>query len=322
MYKNLQKYLEEISHYLASREDKEEILKEIKSHILEKAERESEEITEDSLEQIIDTYGSPWKVAERYMEDTQIIAPGFKGYLIRYTWILFAIHFGLTIISLFLKTSILVFPFFYIPKIDSIEALFYLPMTFVFDLGLVGLILYYVTQSRKDVRLPWPKLSLDWEKVSRSRESRSKIIPFILMLLGYTGLGWIFSRFDTLFFKTIQSQNTESLLTPAASQWYSLALLVLLGIGIAAYAVKFFFPSEWVNLLRSGLQLGILAVVINRPIANPFLEFPYLDLQTTANIIIAIVAIGIAIDFVKSLIILGSRALVKNRYSKISEPQE
>lgn len=321
MYENLQKYLEEISHYLLVCKDKEEILSELKSHILEKTEREFGAINAKALDQVISAYGHPRKVAEHYMEDTQIIAPGFKGYLTRYTLILFAFHFGLTILSLIFKTSMLVFPLFYIPKIESIEGLFYLPMTFVFDLGLVGIILYFLTQSRKDVRLPWPKLRVNWEKISRRRESRSKIIPLILMLFAYTALVWIYWRFDTLFFKTIEPQSIEPLLTPAASQWYSLTLLALLGIGIAAYAVKFFIPSEWVHLLRSGFQLGILAVVINRPIDNPFLEFPYLDLRTAAKIVMAIVAIGIGVDFVKSLIILGSKAMVKKRFWAMPSPK-
>jgi hypothetical protein len=315
MHENLRKYLEEISHHLAASKEQEEILTELKSHILEKAEQEFGEVTEDALNRVIDAYGSPRKVAEKYMEGYEIIAPSFRGYLIRYTSILFAFHFGLTLLSLIFKTSMLVFPFFYIPKIDSFMALFYLPMTFVFDLGLVGIILYFVTQSRKDVRLPWPKLKLNWQKTGESRQTKSKIISLILMLLGYTALVWIYWRFDTLFFKSINFEKTQSLLTPAASQWYSLALLALLGIGIVACAIKFFIPSEWVNLLRSALQLVILGVLINRPIDNPFSEFIYLDLQITANIIIAIIAIGIAIDFLKSIFILGKEALMKKTFS-------
>jgi hypothetical protein len=315
MYEKLRKYLEEIGHYLAASKEKEEILTELKSHILEKAEQEFGEVTEDALERVMNVYGSPRKVAEKYMEGYQIIAPSFKGYLIRYTSILFIFHFGLILLSLIFKTSMAVLPFFYIPKIDSFQALFYLPMAFVFDLGLVGMILYFVTQSRKDIRLPWPKLKLNWQKIIERRQVKSKIIPLILMLMGYAALVWIYLRLDTLFFKTLDFQNTQSLLTPVASQWYSLALLALLGIGILAYAIKFFTTSEWVNLLRSALQLIILGIVINMPIDNPFIELIYLDLNAIANIIIAIIAALIAIDFLKSLIILGKKALMKKTFS-------
>jgi len=316
MSEKLETYLDEIRQYLASSKEKQEILAEIKSHIIEKAEKEFGEMTENSLAKVINAYGSPRRVAERYMDDYQIIAPTFKGHLLRYTMILFAFHFGLTVISLIFKTSMLVFPFFYIPKIDSIQALFYLPMTFVFDLGLVGIILYFVTQSRREIKLPWPKLNLNWQKMMEGRWVKSKIIPLFLMLLGYAALVWIYWRFDTLFLKTIDFQNTQPLLTPVASKWYSLALLALLGIGIVAYAIKFFTTSEWVNLLRSASQLVILGVVINRPINTPFLEFIYLDLQIIANIIIAIIATLIAIDFLKSLIILGKKSLMKNTLTR------
>ena len=308
MSKRLETYLEEISRYLAINKEKQEILTEIKSHIMEKAEQEFGEVTESSLERVIGAYGNPRQVAEKYMDDYQIIAPAFKGHLLRYTIILFAFHSGLILLSLIFKTSMAVLPFFYIPRIDSFQALFYLPMAFVFDLGLVGIILYFVTQSRQDVRLPWPKLKLNWPKIIESRKTKSKTIPLILMLLGYVALVWIYWRFGTLFFKTIDFQKTQSLLTPVASQWYSSALLGLVGIAIVAYVIKFLTTSEWVNLLRSTCQLVILGFVINRPIENPFVEFIYLDLQIIANIIIAIVATLIAIDFLKSLIILGIKA--------------
>lgn len=188
-------------------------------------------------------------------------------------------------------------------------------MTFVFDLGLVGIILYFVTQRGKDIKLPWPKLNLNWQKMASRRLEKPKIILLILMLIGYTALVYVYMRYQTLFFKSLNFKGVESLFNPEASKWYSLALLSFLGIGILAYIVKFFARPEWVNLLRSALQLVILGIVINRPIDNPFLEFIYLDLQITANIIIAIVATLIAIDFLKSLIILGRKSLMKKTFS-------
>jgi hypothetical protein len=311
MYEKLEKYLEEIGHYLGAYKEKGEILTEIKSHVLEKAERESGEITEEALERIIDIYGSPRKVAEKYVEGYQIIAPGFKGYLIRYTAILFAFHFGLILLSFILKTSMLVFPLFYIPKIADFQSFFYLPMAFVYDLGLAGIILYLVTQSRKDIQLPWPKLKRNWPKIIESRKTKSRTIPLIFMILGYAALVWIYWSSGTLFFKTVDFQKIQPLLTPVASKWYSLALLAVAGIAILAYILKFFIHSEWVNLIRNTVQLSVLGLVINKPIEDPFAEFNYLDLQMMANIIIAVVALLIAVDFLKSLIILGRKALLK-----------
>ena len=312
MFKKLENYIEEIGHYLGTNKEKQEILTEIKSHIMEKTEQEFGEVTESSLDRIIAIYGSPRQVAEKYMDECQIIAPTFKGHLLRYTMILFAFHLGLILISVIFKFSMAVLPFFYIPKIDSFEALFYIPMAFVYDLGLVGIILYFVTQSRKEIKLPWPKLKVNWPKIIESRKTKSKTIPFIFMILGYVAIVWIYLRFGTLFFKTIDFQNPQSLLTPVASRWYSSALLALVGIAIAAYAIKFFTTSEWVNLLRGACQLVILGFVINRPIENPIRDFFYFDIQLIADLIVAAVAIILTVDFLKSLIILGIKALRKN----------
>ncbi len=309
MSEKLEKYLKEISHYLVVREGKEEILSEIRSHILEKAEQEYGEVKESALEKVIASYGNPRQVAEKYIDDVQIIAPSFKKYLFRYTAILFVFHFGLTLAALLSRTSMVVFPFFYIPQMDSFQSLFYVPMTLVFDIGLVGIILYSVTQSRKDIRLPWPKFRVNWEKIAASRQSKSKIMPFLLMIAGYGLLVWAYSQFHTLFIMSLDFQSPESLLTPSASKWYSLALLSLLGIGVLAYALKFFTTSEWINLSKSALQLIVIGIVVNNPIEKPFIEFSHFDLQKAGNWIVAIVAILIGIDFLKSLIVIGKNAL-------------
>lgn len=309
MHDKLEKYLEEISHYLIIQAGKEEILSEIRSHILEKAEQEHGETSESALEKVMAAYGNPRQVAEKYIEDVQIIAPFFKEYLYRYTAIVFIFHFTLTLAALLFRTSMVVFPFFYIPKMDSAQSLFYIPMILVFDIGLVGIILYFVTQSRKDIKLPWPKFKVNWEKIAAGRQSKSKMIPFLLMLSGYGLLVWAYLRYHTLFFMSLDFQAPESLLNPLASKWYSVALLALLGIGIFAYAIKFFASSEWINLLKNFLQLIVVGIVINTPIENPFVDFPYFNLQTAGNWVIAIVAVLVSIDFLKSLIVIGKNAL-------------
>ncbi|UCE40681.1 MAG: hypothetical protein JSV17_14725 [Candidatus Aminicenantes bacterium] len=313
MSEKLEKYLEEISHYLGTSKEKQEILTEIKSHIMEKAEQEFGEVTEESLEGVIKIYGNPREVAEKYMDDQQIIAPLFKGHLFRYTAVVFFIHFTLAVLAFLFKTRMLILPFFFIPKMDNFQDLFYIPMMFIYDLGLVGIILYFVTQSGKTVRLPWPKLKLNWQKMADSRQEKSKLIPLTLMILGYAALVYGYVRYHTLFFKSLNPGGMESLFNPEASRWYSLALLSILGVGILAYIVKFFASSEWVNLLRSGSQLVILGIVINRPIEDAIQEFFYFDIHLVADLMVAFIAVLLMIDFLKSLIILGRKALNKER---------
>ena len=308
MYKKLESYLEEIDHYLALREGKEEILSEIESHILEKAEQEFGETTEAALEKVIANYGSPQKVAEKYIEDLQIISPTFKKYLLRYTGILFAFHFGLTIISLIFGFSLLVFPFFFIPKMDTLQALFYIPMTLVFDFGLVGIFLYFVTQKNREMKLPWLKIRL--HVPDESERKRPKIIWLIFMLIGFGGLIYVYVRYQSLLFLSLNFQEPSSIFNPEASKWYSIALLTVLACGIISYIIRFFTKSEWINLLRNVIYLIIIGLIINNPIEEAFVDFPYLDLKTLGTIVITILAIIFAIGFIKSLVVIWHKALV------------
>ena len=75
MFEKFEAYLEEISHFLSGRGEREKILSEIKSHILEKAEREFGEVTETSLDKVIAAYGPARRVAEKYLDGHSIIAP-------------------------------------------------------------------------------------------------------------------------------------------------------------------------------------------------------------------------------------------------------
>ncbi len=113
MYEKLDAYLEEIDHYLAVESGGEEILSEIRSHILEKAERQFGELTEESIEQTIADYGAPKDVAEKYLEGFHIIAPSYRKYLFRYTTILFIFHYGLTCLLFILGTGMQTFPPFF-----------------------------------------------------------------------------------------------------------------------------------------------------------------------------------------------------------------
>jgi hypothetical protein len=71
MYDQLEKYREEIDHFLVVSEGRQEILDEIRSHILERAEDESGQITDESLTMAISRYGSSQQVASKYVGDYQ-----------------------------------------------------------------------------------------------------------------------------------------------------------------------------------------------------------------------------------------------------------
>jgi hypothetical protein len=194
---------------------------------------------------------------------------------------------------------------------DNFQDLFYFPMMLIYDLGLVGIFLYLVTQKGTGIRLPWPRLKWDWEKMANRRLAKPKIFPFVLMLLGFAALVYFYIRHHTLFFKSLNPGAFESMFSPEASQWYSLALLSLFGIGILATLTKFFIRSEWVDLIRSACQLLILGIVINRPIENAIQEFFYFDVHLAADLIVVLIALLLVIDFLRSLITIGIKTFRK-----------
>jgi len=303
MFKKLEAYIAEIDHYLSVREGKDEILEEIKSHILEKAEAESGELDDRSIEKVISEYGKPQNIAKKYLEDTQIISPIFKKHLFRYTGILFAVHCMLIMIALIFSRDIYLFPFFYIPDLGFIQALNYIPMALIYDLGFVGLVLYFVTQKKKDIRLPWPRWKLFESRPVKQDFPKPKFILLALMLLGFAVAVYGFIKYKTLFFYSLGNDFPRSLLNPEASFWYSLALLAMFAIAIGSYALRYFYYSYWIDCIKYAFYLAILLTVLNNPIKGAMVDFNYYDLKTMAVVIIGFMSALYAYLFLKNLVL-------------------
>lgn len=310
MYKNLEGYLEQIDHYLVVKEGKNEILSEIKSHILEKTEKEFGKITDDTLGKVITHYGNPKKVAEKYLDGYQIISPTFKKHLFLYTAILFMLHFCLILISVANGWSnVMFFPFFFIPKMGVIELLSYVPVAFVYDFGLVSLFLYVVTQSKKEIRLPWPRLKVSAPSAPEEKRARPRVIYLILMLIGLGLVVFAYLRYHTLFFISLDLKSPASLLNPEASKWYSLFLITFIGCEIIGYSFRFFTRSDWVPLVINAFYLLLLWIILNNPIENAYvgirgsnLDFMNSFIRVIGGFALALLAVLAAIDLIKSLI--------------------
>ena len=319
MHKKLEDYLEEIDHYLVVKEGKKEILSEIKSHILEKAQQEFGEVTEESLGKVIDYYGSPKKVAEQYLEEFQIIAPSLKKYLFLYTGMLFSFHFGLTVLSvIFNWGNVMIFPFFFIPEMGFIELMYYLPMALVYDIGLVGLFLYFVTQSKKDIKLFWPRFKASAPGIPEKERAQPKIIYLALMLIGFSLVIFAYLRFHTLFFVSLDFKSPESLLNPEASKWYSLFVITVIACEITGYVFRFFTQSEWVPLVINAFYLVLVWIIFNNPIDNAYagirgtdLDFVNFVFRGIGVFVLVVFTVCAALDFLKSLIRMIRKTLAK-----------
>lgn len=311
MNKDLKDYLDQIDHYLTVQDGKKEILDEIKSHILEKAEDETGGITEASIKDTLSKYGSPQKVAEQYLDGVQIISPTYKKYLWRYTGLVFSVHCLFILCSLLFLGDIYLFPFFFIPKLGIIQALNYIPMAFIYDLGLVGLVLYFITQKKKDIRLPWPKIGLEVPKGPEKVPQNPKTIPLVLMILGFCAVVYVFIKYGTLYFYSLNPTAPKTLFGPEASFWYSMALIFVFAVGILSYIARFFWNSLLIDLIKYPIYLAVFVIVLNTPIEDAWINFLYFDLKTPTVVFVGFLAALYTYLFLKSLVLVGKEYIGK-----------
>ncbi len=306
-YKVLEDYLKEIDHYLVVKEGKDEILSEIKSHILEKTEYETGKITEETLKTTIENYGTPRAIAEKYMEGFQIISPVYKKYLFLYTGLLFTVHYLLIVISTFMNQEIVLFPLFYIPILEVnsqiwTKLILYLPMTFLYDFGLICLILYFVTQNRGEIKLPWFEINLSRIIKKPVKKEKPQVYILGIMLLASLTVIFIYIRFSTLFFLTVGAGKTTSLFNEDVSKWLSLSVIFIFLLETLHYSIRFFIDLEWTKLIKNGIVLIILWFISNLPIESALVDFPAIDLNAICTIALLLLTILATINFIKSLI--------------------
>jgi len=182
----------------------------------------------------------------------------------------------------------------------AIEFFFFLPTAFVFDLGLVGIFLYFVTQNQKISSLPWPKI------VNRVRTplepKKPKIIYLLLQLVAFGLLLYAFLRYQTIFF-VLKFKTLESLLNPEASIFYSLMFLFILVCQVISYAVRFFKNSYWVLFTKNAIVLLLFYVIWNEPVEATFEDVSRVDVIGFLLLLTGLTVL----QFVKSLLRLRRR---------------
>jgi len=317
MSEKLEAYLEEISHFLSGKAERDEILSEIRSHILEKAAEDPGVTGDAALEKAIAAFGPARRVAERYVDDRPIIAPAYKRYLVRYTSVLFLLHAALTVFAVAFKKDFVIFPFLFMPRLGIVEALMYLPTAFLADLGVVALILYFVTQSGKDVKLPWPKFGVDLDEIKPPRRSFWTLFGTGLaavVMLALTDLAlYVFARHGTIFLKGFGSGEPLPLLVPSAGRRISLVVITMLALSAMTLFVKLFTRSRWVDIGSGVLSLGLIGVLLGQSfdglIAVEMSERALRAVKYSVQFALLFTALMMAIDLVKNVVSVGRRKL-------------
>lgn len=316
MFDKLEAYLEEISHFLSGKAEREDILADIRGHILEQAAEGPGEPSEAAVERAIAALGPARRVAERYIDQSRpIIAPAYKRYLFRYTTLLFAIHTMLTIVAVIFKKDFVMFPFLFMPRLGAIEALMYLPTAFLADLGLVTLVLYIVTQSGKDVRLPWPKFAVDLNEVKPpvlAERIFTGIAAFVMMALT-DGAAYLFIKYHSVFFVNLDWKNPRPIFTPEAGRRLSLILIAMFATTTISLFIRVLTKSRWVDIVGDIVSLGLIGLVLTQSWENLFAVHIADDLQPKIRygikFLLLFIAAMITIDLVRHIVVLSRRKL-------------
>ncbi len=319
MSDKLEAYLEEISHFLSGRAEREEILSEIRSHIAEKAAEGPGEFTDAAIEKAIAAFGPARQVAEKYLDHGRpIIDPAYKRYLFRYTTLLFAAHTLLTIAAVIFKEDFIVFPFLFMPRLGVIEALMYLPTAFLADLGIVTVVLYFITQSGKDVRLPWPKFAVDLDEVkpptSKLLWGRIFIGIGAVIMLAITDFAlYLFARHQTIFFVNLDWTDPRPLFTPGAGRRLSLIVIAMFAASAMSLFIKILTKSRWVDVAGDAVSLGLIGLMLTQPFDNLFAVHIAQNLlpkiRYGAKFMLLFIALMITVDLVKHIVVLSRRKL-------------
>lgn len=333
-HKHLETFLEEVEHCLPLKDDTAEILNKIRADILEKAaslpgdplDKTNGENTKGNIDEkigeIITGYGSPWETAEKYLQDLQLISPAFKKHIPRYTGFVFAIHYGLTILFFLLGTNFRVLPFIFFPKLENgLDLMSMAPVVFLYDLGLVGIVFYLVTQQEKSIRIPWPVFRFKWMKEKKGppplHPPKPKIAGLVFLVLGFGILVYLFVRFGTFFVATLTLESGASvkpLFTPLASSIYSIAVLFSFGLELACYIIRFFRNSYYVYLVRACFYFVICWTLLNTPLkSNLVIDLPFFDIETIVQFSIILVIIMVTVDLISTILKLSRIARLKRR---------
>ena len=259
MPRKLEIYLRKVGSYLVN-ENRDDILMEIRAHIMEKAAVNGDEPTNEQLRRVLTEMPAPRLLAINYSEGKEIISPDLRNFLFLYTGILFAVHLGLTIIASIAGRILTPFPFFFVPAVDNLPSLLlFLPFAFIFDFGVVCLFLFAVSQWAPKLSLPLPELSI----LEAKRPGWGSLLGQLFALSVFAAI-WHFH--DQFLYWLMQLSNDTFMIVPAKDIF--ILPLVTVAIGTVFTVLRMLSESRLLPALGSTATLAGLWFV-NAQVQNP-----------------------------------------------------
>ncbi len=200
------------------------------------------------------------------------------------------------------------------------EAILYLPTAFLTDLGIVALVLYLITQSGKDIRLPWPRFTVDLEEIKPPEGTallrRIGILIGMTVMLALTGFAlWLYAKFQTIFLFSLNFKEPRPIFMPEPGRRISLIIIAMFAAATFGLFIKLLTSSRWVDVVSKCVSLVLIGLLLRQPFDNLFAInvpaelLPKIKVGLTA--LLLFIAIMTAVELIKNLVILGRKKLAR-----------
>jgi hypothetical protein len=180
----LARYLDEVSAHLGSSKGKRDVIRELESAILDRAEEIGKgEVSDDAVREALTTMGEPAEVALAYAGERYLISPRMYRPFLIYTGILFVIHLVMIVVaSVTDGLEVLSLNVLRVPHPHSLLNLAAVAVqALLMDIGLMVVIFTGVSRTQRTVRLP--RLAFRVEAGFRSSITRAILALLVMVIL-------------------------------------------------------------------------------------------------------------------------------------------
>jgi len=304
----LDDYLDEVAAHLGPRKGRRDLLLELRSAILDRAEEIGEGVPDAvSLKSAVTAMGDPAEVALAYTVEKYLVGPRMYRPFLIYTGILFVAHVVMILVATATDVGIEVFPVS-IMKVARphtfVNLLFVATQALLLDIGLMVVIFTGVARAQRTVRLP----SLAFRVQASFRPSISRAVFTFLVLV-------ILNLFRNHLFVVAVDEKVYPIFTASFIEILPLlnVLLALVIVRDTAYA----FLGERKFIVAADAALSIVACatmiwLMRRPsflalptqLNEPSAALPTMNqlLAKGVELLLVIFAVALAVQAVKRFV--------------------
>jgi len=266
-YPELERYLDEVSAQLGRYKGKQDVLLELRSDALDRAEDLGKgTVTRETVAAAVGDMADPAEIALAYRGKKYLIGPRVYRAFVIYTGIFFVIHLVLIVVATVTGTGIEIFPLS-IVKLERPHTLLNLLsvaiQALLMDIGLMVVIFAGIGRVQRTAR--FPSVAFRVPIGIRSSGMRAVLALLVILLLN-------FLRND--LFIVVFEEKVEPLFTTAFAEnliWVNI-LLVLVIARETAYA--FFGEHRWLVLADGLVSAFGSALMIRFITQSPFIAVP------------------------------------------------